>query len=461
MSENRITQSKVHLVGIGGIGMSGIAEILVNRGAKVSGSDIKESERTKYLESKGVKIFIGHVGVNAKGADVVVHSSAIKNENPEMAYAKLENIPTISRAEALAELMRSKRGVAIAGTHGKTTTTSMVAQLFESAGKNPTVVSGGIVLRFGSNAKLGTGEWFIAEADESDGSFDKLSPELSVITNIDNDHLEYYGSFEKLKSAFLKFADKIPFYGSVVYCGDDQDCKELFEGFSKKAVSYGFGEENDFSIKDLGKQVFQITRGEDVLGSFTAPLPGNHNALNALAAMVIGLRAGIDFEQVKEGVESFSGVRRRFETKADFEQEDVIVLDDYAHHPTEIVATLTACKKKFLGCRIRCVFQPHRYSRLQTCWHQFKNAFDQADEVNLLEVYPAGEVVLKGFESKDLKGQITNGNVNLMAGSFDEISKNLIETSRESDVIITLGAGDVYKISDLVAENFQEFKAKS
>ncbi len=456
MSENRITQSKVHLIGIGGIGMSGIAEILVNRGARVSGSDLRSSERTEYLKNLGVQIYLDHSAENIKDVDVIVYSSAIKDDNPEKACAKDKNIPLISRAEALAELMRSKRGVAIAGTHGKTTTTSMIAQMFESAGKCPTVVSGGIVLKFGSNAKLGRGEWFIAEADESDGSFEKLSPELSVITNIDNDHLEYYGSFANLKAGFLKFADRIPFYGSIIYCGDDNDCLEIFEGFKKKAVSYGFGEENDFSIKDLGRQSFQVTRGAEVLGNFKAPLPGNHNALNALATIVVGLRAGIEFDVLKDGVEGFSGVKRRFETKADFEEEDVTVIDDYAHHPTEIMAMLSSCKKKFLGCRIRCVFQPHRYSRLKTCWDQFKNAFDMADEVLLLDVYPAGEAVLSGFESKDLMREITNNKVSVAEGSFEEISQSLIGSARAGDVIVTLGAGDVYKVSDLVVKNFRK-----
>lgn len=459
MSENRITQSKVYLIGIGGIGMSGLAEILVNRGAKVSGSDICSSERTDYLKKKGVCICIGHDSENIQDADVIVYSSAIKKENPEMLYARTKNIPTISRAEALAELMRSKRGLAIAGTHGKTTTTSMVAQIFESASKNPTVVSGGIVLRFGSNAKLGTGEWFIVEADESDGSFEKLSPELSVITNIDNDHIEHYGSFEKLKEAFLKFSDRIPFYGSVVYCGDDDDCVNLFKDFKKKTISYGFGEENDFSIKDLGRQSCQVRRGDGILGTFLAPLPGNHNALNALAAIVIGLRVGIPFETLKGGIESFSGVKRRFEIKADFEKEDIIVIDDYAHHPTEIAATLSSCKKKFLGGRLRCVFQPHRYSRLKTCWDQFKNAFDMADEVYLIDVYPAGEKALLGFESKDLKEQITNNKVKLAEGAFEQVSTNLIETAKKGDVIITLGAGDVYKISDLIVQKFKALRS--
>ena len=348
--------------------------------------------------------------------------------------------------------MRAKRGVAIAGTHGKTTTTSMVAQIFESASRHPTVVSGGIVHRFGSNAKLGEGEWFIAEADESDGSFDKLSPELSVITNIDNDHIEHYGSYQNLLDCFLKFADRIPFYGSVVYCGDDEDCKNIFESFQKKSISYGFGEDNDFCLRDFGEGRFQVSHKGEALGDFKAPLPGNHNALNALAAMVVGLRAGIDFESLREGIESFTGVRRRFEIKADHEERDLIVLDDYAHHPTEIVATLTACKKKFLGSRVRCVFQPHRYSRLKTCWDQFKNAFDMADELYLTDVYPAGEEVLEGYESTDLLKNVTNSKAFMASGDFESLSSDLIKSSKPGDVIITLGAGDVYKVSDLVAE---------
>lgn len=451
MSENRIARSKVHLVGVGGIGMSAIAEILVTLGADVAGSDIKKSERTDYLEKKGVRISIGHSADNIKDADVLVYSSAIDAQNPEMLFAKAKNIPTISRAEALAELMRAKRGIAIAGTHGKTTTTSMVAQIFESASRQPTVVSGGIVHRFGSNAKLGSGEWFIAEADESDGSFEKLSPELSVITNIDNDHIEHYGSFQNLIDCFLKFADRIPFYGSLVYCGDDEDCKKIFEHFQKKSISYGFGDHNEFSMRDFGKGLFQVSHLDEVLGEFKAPLPGNHNALNALAAMVIGLRAGIDFETIKEGIESFTGVRRRFEIKADNEKRDLMVVDDYAHHPTEIVATLTACKKRFLGCRIRCVFQPHRYSRLKTCWDQFKNAFDMADELYLTEVYPAGELPLEGYESSDLLRNVTNSKVFMATGDFKTVSADLLKSSRPGDLIITLGAGDVYKISDLVA----------
>ncbi len=455
MPENRITQSKVHLIGIGGIGMSGIAEILINRGARVSGSDIQSSERTQYLKDQGVRIYMGHDSANVKDADVIVYSSAIRADNLEILYARIKNIPTISRAEALSELMRSKRGVAIAGTHGKTTTTSMVAQIFESASKSPTVVLGGIVSRFGSTAKSGTGEWFIVEADESDGSFEKLSPELSVITNIDNDHIEHYGSFKNLKDAFLKFADRIPFYGSVVYCGDDEDCVSLFKGFKKKEISYGFGKKNDFSIKSLGRQGYQVFRGDEVLGVFNPPLPGNHNALNSLAAIVIGLRAGILFKDIKIGMEVFSGVKRRFEFKANFKEEDVVVIDDYAHHPTEIVATLSTCKEKFLASRIRCIFQPHRYSRLQTCWDQFKNAFDMADEVYLLNVYSAGESPIRGFELKDLKDQITNRKINFVTVGFKELSTQIIKTSRQGDVIISLGAGDVYKVTDLIVKDFK------
>lgn len=457
MSEkNKIGQSRVHLIGVGGIGMSGIAEILTALGAKVSGSDIKASDRTRYLEGLGVQVFIGHDKKNLETADVVVYSSAIQKDNPEMTGAIEKKVPLIPRAEALAELMRSKRGLAVAGTHGKTTTTSMMAQVFESAGRNPTVVSGGIVLHFGTNAKLGKGEWFVVEADESDGSFERLSPEIAVVTNIDNDHIEHYGDFKALEESFVRFADKIPFYGSLIYCGDDEDCNRIFSDFRKKKITYGFGEENDFYLRELPSKNYQVFHKGKILGDFEAPLPGNHNALNALAALVVAVRSGLDFEEAKMGIESFSGVRRRFEVKADFERQDIMVIDDYAHHPTEITAVLTACKNHFLGSRIRCVFQPHRYSRLKGCWDQFKNAFDMADELFLLDVYAAGEKPLKGYESYDLAEAITHKSALHASENFEDLTQTLVETSRPGDLVLTLGAGDVYKVSELFAKKFAE-----
>ncbi len=452
----KIAQSKVHFVGVGGIGMSGIAEVLVNLGAKVSGSDLKESPRTEHLKKCGVQIFIGHDKENVSDVDVLVFSSAVKKDNPELIEAVKREIPLISRAEALSELMRTKRGVAIAGTHGKTTTTSMVAHIFDTADRNPTVVSGGVVLRFGTTAKLGTGEWFIAEADESDGSFDKLSPEISVITNVDNDHLEHYGSFENLLKAYKDFANKIPFYGSILYCGDDRDCSGLFRDFDKKAISFGFGEENDFYLVPKGRQgVFVVFHKGEELGEMHPTMPGTYNALNALAAMVVAFRAGIDFETIKKGIESFEGVQRRFEIKGDFDKQDILVVDDYAHHPTEVMAVLSACKKKYLGRRVRCIFQPHRYSRLQTCWEQFRNVFDMADEVFMLPVYRAGEAPIKGYESEDLANAVSHDVVSVHNDGFDALVNQLVETQKEGDLFITLGAGDVNKISQMLADIFE------
>jgi UDP-N-acetylmuramate--alanine ligase len=447
----------VHLIGVAGIGVSGIAEILLGYGAQVSGSDLNLSDRTKRLEDLGATIFKGHEATQVHGADVVVFSSAISQDNVELQEAHKLKIPTIPRAEALAELMRAKRGVAIAGTHGKTTTTSMLASVFESAGKNPTVVSGGVVVKLGSNAKLGSGEWFVAEADESDGSFERLSPEISVVTNIDNDHIGHYGSYQNLIDAFFKFADRIPFYGSVVYCGDDPDCRDAFSKMRKKTISYGFEVTNDFCLKSLGKGSYAVEHKEEEMGSFEAPLPGDYNALNSLAAIVVGMRAGLSFEVAKEGIVSFKGVKRRFEMKLDLEDRDIMILDDYAHHPTEIAAVLGACKQRFLGAKVKCVFQPHRYTRLKDCWDQFLNAFDKCDELFILPVYEAGERPIEGYDSKTLNEKVFHEKTRFIGETdHEKVASAIYETIKGGDLIITLGAGDVYKVSDLIAQKLQE-----
>jgi UDP-N-acetylmuramate--alanine ligase len=455
-SGSPILKSKVHLIGVAGIGVSGIAEILLGYGAEVSGSDLNPSERTDRLKNLGARVFDSHKKEHVHGADVVVFSSAIASDNPELLEAKKLKIPTIPRAEALAELMRAKRGIAIAGAHGKTTTTSMLASVFDSAGKSPTVVSGGVVVKLGTNAKLGSGEWFIAEADESDGSFEKLSPVISVITNIDNDHLEHYGSYEKLISSFLKFADRIPFYGTVVYCGDDEDCREAFKSMTKKTISYGFNEANDFCIKKKKENIYEVFFEDKALGFFSSPLPGDYNALNSLAAIVVGMRAGIEFDEVKKGVESFKGVKRRFEVKLDDEEKDIMILDDYAHHPTEIFAVLGACKQKYLGAKIKCVFQPHRYTRLKNCWDQFLNAFDECDELFILPVYEAGESPVEGFDSESLSESVNHTHANYInENDFESITSKLYENLNAGDLLITLGAGNVYKIADALAKKVQ------
>lgn len=454
-----IAQSRVHLVGIGGIGMSGVAEILLGFGAKVTGSDLKSSDRTERLESLGAKIFKGHDASYVKEADVVVYSSAVDSKNPEIQEAYEKKIPVISRAEALAELMRAKRGVAIAGTHGKTTTTSMLAAIFDSADRSPTVVSGGVVVKLGTNAQLGSGEWFIAEADESDGSFDRLTPEISVVTNIDNDHIAHYGSFDSLIESFFKFSDRIPFYGTVVYCGDDSDCKRCFSKLRKKTISYGFDEENEFCLKSLKKDKYSVSHNGKELGTFVTPLPGDYNALNSLAAIVVALRAGLSFDEARQGVESFKGVQRRFDVKLNSEEKDLMIVDDYAHHPTEVSAVLAACKKKFLGAKIKCVFQPHRYSRLEACWDQFLNAFDQSDELYLLPVYEAGEKPIKGYDSEALSKAVMHERVQFINETdHKKVAQTMNKNFKAGDLIITLGAGDVYKVSNELSLLFSDKK---
>jgi len=455
-TQSPILKSRVHLIGVAGIGVSGIAEILLGYGAQVSGSDLGQNDRTKRLEDLGAKIYKGHEASQVQGADVVVFSSAISNDNVELKEAQKLKIPVIPRAEALAELMRAKRGVAIAGTHGKTTTTSMLASVFESAGKNPTVVSGGVVVKLGTNAKLGSGEWFVAEADESDGSFERLSPEISVVTNIDNDHISHYGSYENLIEAFYKFADRVPFYGSIVYCGDDLDCVEAFNKMSKKTISYGFEDNNDFRLQALGGGRYSVTQLEKEIGSFESAIPGDYNALNGLAAIVVGMRAGLSFNEAKEGIESFNGVKRRFEMKFDDEQKDIMIVDDYAHHPTEIAAVLTACKQKFLGTKVKCIFQPHRYSRLKDCWEQFLNAFDKCDELYVLPVYEAGESPIENYDSKKLVEKVFHEKSTYI-GETDlvKVADNFLETVKSGDLVITLGAGDVYKVSDQMTRKLQ------
>ena len=458
-SQSPILKSKVHLIGLAGIGVSGIAEILLSYGAEVSGSDLNLSERTKRLENLGAEVFNRHEASHVHGADVVVFSSAIAPDNEELLEAQRLKIPIISRAEALAELMRAKRGVAIAGTHGKTTTTSMLASIFESAGKAPTVVSGGVVVKLGTNAKLGSGEWFVAEADESDGSFERLSPEISVVTNIDNDHINHYDSYKNLINAFFKFADRIPFYGSIVYCGDDLDCCEAFEKISKKTISYGFKSSNDFCLKSMGsKEEYLVIHQKEEIGTFKSPLPGDYNALNSLAALVVGMRAGLSFESAKKGIEDFKGVKRRFEMKLDLlEDRNIMILDDYAHHPTEVSAVLTACKQKFSGRKVKCIFQPHRYTRLKICWNQFLNAFDKCDELYILPVYEAGEQPIKGFDSRSLSEEVFHDQTHYISETNHKaIAMNVVETLKAGDLVITLGAGDIYKVSNHMVEQLKK-----
>lgn len=443
----RFKNSKFYFVGIGGIGMCGLAELLFKMGAQVSGSDVSENAQTQHLRDIGVTVRIGHSAENIGSEDVVVYSSAITMQNPEIRAAREKGIPLIPRAEALAEIMRLKRGIAIAGTHGKTTTTSLVSSIFLEAGLEPTIAVGGKLQNIGSTAILGKGEWCIAEADESDGSFHKLSPEISVITNIDSDHLDYYKSFDNLKKSFYEFALKVPFYGKVIACGDDPIIRDIFRDYPKQILTYGFNSENDFQLKGE-KGSYEILKSDpksshmEVLGDIELELPGRHNALNALAAIIVGLTAGIPFFKCRQGLLNFKGVDRRFQLKG--EKNKILIYDDYGHHPTEVAATLSGFKEKHPDKRIVVLFQPHRYSRTQTCWDEFLNCFKDSDELILTDIYAAGEAPIEGINSQILCSAVKHPHKSYMAKD-DQLASKIVSQLQPGDVFLTLGAGDGWK----------------
>lgn len=455
----QLIKSRFHFVGVGGIGMCGLAELLCNMGAQVTGSDLSENANTERLKKLGVKIFKGHQAQNVGEVDVVVYSSAIPHSNPEILAAKAKSIPLIPRAEALAEIMRLKRGIAVAGTHGKTTTTSIIASVFLAAQSSPTIVVGGRFDMIQSTAHLGDGEWLIAEADESDGSFQKLSPELSVITNIDSDHLDYFKSFENLQKAFLNFANKIPFYGTIIACGDDLVIRQVLESFSKKVLYYGFSEKNDYVLKgEKGHyQIFKNTLNNQTLNNqslelfanYQMQVPGVHNALNACAAFLVGMTAGFDIPTIQKGIQQFQGVDRRFQFKGEKVLQTgaaaIAVYDDYGHHPTEVRATLQAFKEKFPDRRIVVLFQPHRYSRTESCWSEFTSCFKDCDELLLTDIYPAGEPPVPGITSEKLCLDIKHSCKSFL-GKNDNLVDNIKSHLKPNDVFVTLGAGDGWKI---------------
>lgn len=447
-----LNKSKFHFVGVGGIGMCGLAELLHNIGAKVTGSDLSENANTERLQSLGIPVFRGHKSENVGDADVVVYSSAVQTTNPEVQAARARQIPLIPRAEALAEIMRLKRGVAVAGTHGKTTTTSMTASIFLEAKAQPTIVVGGRFEQIQSTALLGDGEWLIAEADESDGSFQKLTPEIAIITNIDSDHMDYYKSFENLKKAFLDFAQKVPFYGICIVCGDDPKIRETFEHFSKRILFYGFDDKNDLVIKgQKGKyEVFENTlTGRKKLGEFELKSPGHHNALNGAAAIAAGLKAGLSFETCKNGLAKFDGVDRRFHFKG--EKKNIRVYDDYGHHPTEVRATLQGFREKFPDRRLVVMFQPHRYSRTESCWYDFTNCFTQCDELILTDIYPAGEMPIVGINSEKLASEVKHPHCRYLAKN-EGLAQQIFSGLKAGDVFVTLGAGDGWKVGMEILE---------
>jgi len=442
----QLKKSKFHFVGIGGIGMCGLAELLHNMGAKVTGSDLSENANTERLQEQGIPVFRGHKAENVADVDVVVFSSAVQSTNPEIQTARARQIPLIPRAEALAEIMRLKRGVAVAGTHGKTTTTSMTASIFLEAKVQPTIVVGGRFEQIKSTALLGDGEWLIAEADESDGSFQKLSPEIAIITNIDSDHLDYFKSFENLQASFVNFAQRVPFYGVCIVWGDDPKIRETFENFPKRILYYGFDDKNDLVVKgQKGKyELFENTlTGRKKLGDFELDVPGQHNALNSVAAIAVGLKAGFSFETCRQGIKKFEGVDRRFHFKG--EKNKIRVYDDYGHHPTEVRATLQGFREKFPDQRLIVLFQPHRYSRTQSCWHDFTNCFAQCDELFLTDIYAAGEMPVPGITSQILAGEVKHPSCHYVPKSA-ELTDHIVSKLKAGDIFVTLGAGDGWKV---------------
>ncbi len=444
----RLKKSKFHFVGIGGIGMCGLAELLHNMGAVVSGSDLSENSQTLRLKKIGIQIFIGHKSEQVGDCDVVVYSSAINSANPEIAAARAKKIPLIPRAEALSEMMRLKRGIAVAGTHGKTTTTSLISSIFLQTDLSPTIFVGGRFELIDSTALLGKGDWLIAEADESDGSFHKLSPEISVITNIDSDHLDHFKTFENLQKSFYDFALRVPFYGSIVVCGDDPIITQVFQNFPKRIFTYGFDEKNDYRIQGE-KGTYHLFHQNVKLGSFDLNIPGRHNALNACAAIIVALKSGISFNECIKGLQAYKGVDRRFQFKG--EKNNIKVYDDYGHHPTEVKATLAAFREKFPTSRIVVYFQPHRFSRTQTCWHEFTQCFSNCDLLYITDIYAAGESPIEGIYSEKLVSDIKHSQISYLKKS-NEMSTFICTQLKPGDIFVTLGAGDGWKLGLEVLE---------
>ena len=451
---------RIHFVGIGGIGMSGIAEVLLNLGYKVSGSDLRASAVTQRLSGLGAMIFEGHAADNVSGSEVVVTSSAVREDNPEVLQARREHIPVIRRAEMLAELMRLKYGIAIAGMHGKTTTTSMVAAVLAAGGLDPTVVVGGRVDAMGSNARLGKSHYLVAEADESDRSFLNLSPILSVVTNIDREHMDCYRNMRDVKNTFLQFMDRVPFYGMIVACNDDDVLRGVLSKVQRRTVTYGTRRGSDFRIV-LGKiegspdhrtvSHFQVHFGEKNLGSFLLHVPGMHNVLNATAAIAVGVGLDVPVENIREALETFRGVDRRFQVRG--EAGGITVVDDYGHHPTEIKATLQAARQCGYG-RIHVIFQPHRYTRTQALMEEFAGAFGEADSLYVLDIYAASESAIEGVNSHALVDRVRGAGKKEVeyAPSFGDAAGRVLSSARAGDLVLTLGAGNVHQLGPMILD---------
>ncbi|MDE2578413.1 MAG: UDP-N-acetylmuramate--L-alanine ligase [Hyphomicrobiales bacterium] len=443
----------IHFVGIGGIGMSGIAEVLINLGYKVQGSDAAENANVKRLQEKGAKVFVGHSAGNLGEAGVVVVSTAIKRDNPELAAAREKRLPVVRRAEMLAELMRLKQCVAVAGTHGKTTTTSLVATLLDAGGVDPTVINGGIINAYGTNARLGAGEWMVVEADESDGTFLKLPADVAIVTNIDPEHLDHFKTFDAIKEAFRQFVESLPFYGFAVMCLDHTTVQELVGKIEdRRVITYGENPQADVRLLDVdltgGVSRFNVLArnrksGEALyLENLVMPMPGHHNALNATAAIAVAMELGVSVEQIRKALAGFGGVKRRFTRTGEW--NGVQIFDDYGHHPVEIAAVLRAARGSTKG-QVIAVVQPHRYSRLQSLFDQFATCFNDADAVIVADVYAAGEQPIEGVSRDDLVAAIkAHGHRQAIAlAKPDDLPKLVREIAKPGDYVVCLGAGSI------------------
>jgi UDP-N-acetylmuramate--alanine ligase len=447
----------IHFVGIGGVGMSGIAEVLLTLGYRVTGSDARRSETVERLERLGAKVYVGHAAAQVEGAHVVVSSSAVARDNVEIAAARQRGVPVIARAEMLAELMRLKYGIAIAGTHGKTTTTSMVAAVLGAGGFDPTVVVGGRVHGLGTNARLGQGEFLVAEADESDGSFLKLTPTIAVVTTVDAEHLDHYPDLDAIVAAFLAFVNKVPFYGCAVVCLDDLNLQRMIPRMmDKRVVTYGLEAGADVTARRLQfaemRSTFEVVHRGASLGTINLQIPGRHNVLNALAATAVALDLEMPFDRIQTALAGFAGVQRRFQIRGT--ARDVLVVDDYGHHPAEIRATLAAAKAGF-DRRVITVFQPHRYSRTQHLREDFLTAFYQSDILIVMDIYAAGEAPIPGVHARDLAdGIAAHGHREVLYLGSDRaaIIDYLCESTRAGDLVLTLGAGDVGQLGGELLE---------
>jgi len=444
---------RIHFIGIGGAGMSGIAEVLINQGYEISGSDLRESTVTRRLQAKGAKIFIGHSESNVEGANVVVNSSAVDEHNPEMTGARNHRIPIVRRAEMLGELMRYRHGIAVAGTHGKTTTTSLLASVLAAGDRDPTFVIGGLLNSAGANAQLGASRYLVAEADESDASFLHLQPMVAIVTNIDADHMDTYdGDFSKVKKTFVEFLHNLPFYGLAVVCGDDPVVQEIIPEISRPVLTYGFDEDNDYRAINVSQNEmstsFTAMRPDGLPAiDITVNMPGHHNVLNALATVAVATDEGLADEAIQTGLQQFQGVGRRFQVYGEYDVEDgtAMLVDDYGHHPREVAATISAIREGWPERRLLMIYQPHRYTRTRDLYEDFVDVLSQVDSLVLLEVYGAGEAPIPGADSRHLCRSIRGrGHVDpIFVEGIDGVPEVIADIVQPGDIVLTQGAGNV------------------